>query len=184
MTAEPEYVVMGMSLETFFGGWEGNKESARARSAAAYSASCCLVGFLIMSVVPILQSFATVLRVHACTPARKGTTSHPALDQSASCSVLSLSFLGRVCGLNVPGVFPRSSRLRPAPREVHPGDRRALRLRGPCRVPASREARPGRRCVRPCRVMQVRQPGPEHPFYHLSERRLMRSSRAPDLVTK
>lgn len=26
MTAEPEYVVMGMSLETFFGGWEGNNE--------------------------------------------------------------------------------------------------------------------------------------------------------------
>jgi 3-(3-hydroxy-phenyl)propionate hydroxylase len=26
MTAEPEYIVMGMSLETFFGGWEGNRE--------------------------------------------------------------------------------------------------------------------------------------------------------------
>jgi len=26
MTAEPQYIVMGMSLETFFGGWEGNKE--------------------------------------------------------------------------------------------------------------------------------------------------------------
>lgn len=26
MTAEPEYIIMGMSLETFFGGWEGNKE--------------------------------------------------------------------------------------------------------------------------------------------------------------
>jgi maleate isomerase len=26
MTAEPEYLVMGMSLETFFGGWEGNRE--------------------------------------------------------------------------------------------------------------------------------------------------------------
>merc|ERR1711959_163601 len=26
MTAEPEYITMGMSLETFFGGWEGNKE--------------------------------------------------------------------------------------------------------------------------------------------------------------
>eukprot|EP01062_Namystynia_karyoxenos_P073091 TRINITY_DN69937_c0_g1_i1.p1 TRINITY_DN69937_c0_g1~~TRINITY_DN69937_c0_g1_i1.p1 ORF type:complete len:390 (+),score=164.64 TRINITY_DN69937_c0_g1_i1:69-1172(+) len=26
MTAEPEYLIMGMSLETFFGGWEGNKE--------------------------------------------------------------------------------------------------------------------------------------------------------------
>lgn len=25
-TAEPEYIIMGMSLETFFGGWEGNKE--------------------------------------------------------------------------------------------------------------------------------------------------------------
>jgi len=26
MTAEPQYIMMGMSLETFFGGWEGNKE--------------------------------------------------------------------------------------------------------------------------------------------------------------
>jgi len=26
MTAEPEYLIMGMSLETFFGGWEGNRE--------------------------------------------------------------------------------------------------------------------------------------------------------------
>lgn len=26
MTAEPQYIIMGMSLETFFGGWEGNKE--------------------------------------------------------------------------------------------------------------------------------------------------------------
>lgn len=26
MTAEPEYIIMGMSLETFFGGWEGNRE--------------------------------------------------------------------------------------------------------------------------------------------------------------
>lgn len=26
MTAEPEFIIMGMSLETFFGGWEGNKE--------------------------------------------------------------------------------------------------------------------------------------------------------------
>eukprot|EP01065_Artemidia_motanka_P047452 TRINITY_DN7440_c0_g1_i1.p1 TRINITY_DN7440_c0_g1~~TRINITY_DN7440_c0_g1_i1.p1 ORF type:complete len:372 (+),score=134.89 TRINITY_DN7440_c0_g1_i1:56-1117(+) len=26
MTAEPEYLIMGMSLETFFGGWEGNQE--------------------------------------------------------------------------------------------------------------------------------------------------------------
>jgi maleate isomerase len=26
MTAEPEYIIMGMSLETFFGGWEGNLE--------------------------------------------------------------------------------------------------------------------------------------------------------------
>lgn len=26
MTSEPQYIVMGMSLETFFGGWEGNKE--------------------------------------------------------------------------------------------------------------------------------------------------------------
>lgn len=26
MTAEPEYIIMGMSLETFFGGWEGNIE--------------------------------------------------------------------------------------------------------------------------------------------------------------
>jgi len=26
MTCEPQYLVMGMSLETFFGGWEGNKE--------------------------------------------------------------------------------------------------------------------------------------------------------------
>ena len=25
MTAEPQYIIMGMSLETFFGGWEGNK---------------------------------------------------------------------------------------------------------------------------------------------------------------
>mmetsp|Transcript_38905 Transcript_38905/g.70163 ORF Transcript_38905/g.70163 Transcript_38905/m.70163 type:complete len:372 (+) Transcript_38905:48-1163(+) len=26
MTAEPQYIIMGMSLETFFGGWEGNRE--------------------------------------------------------------------------------------------------------------------------------------------------------------
>ncbi|CAE7359962.1 maiA [Symbiodinium pilosum] len=26
MTSEPQYIIMGMSLETFFGGWEGNKE--------------------------------------------------------------------------------------------------------------------------------------------------------------
>lgn len=26
MTAAPQYIIMGMSLETFFGGWEGNKE--------------------------------------------------------------------------------------------------------------------------------------------------------------
>eukprot|EP00913_Durusdinium_trenchii_P012253 g11506.t1 len=26
MTAEPQYIIMGMSLETFFGGWEGNKD--------------------------------------------------------------------------------------------------------------------------------------------------------------
>jgi len=26
MTAEPQYIIMGMSLENFFGGWEGNKE--------------------------------------------------------------------------------------------------------------------------------------------------------------
>lgn len=26
MTAEPQYIIMGMSLGTFFGGWEGNKE--------------------------------------------------------------------------------------------------------------------------------------------------------------
>jgi len=26
MTAEPEYIIMGMSAETFFGGWEGNQE--------------------------------------------------------------------------------------------------------------------------------------------------------------
>ena len=26
MTAEPQYIIMGMSLETFFGGWQGNLE--------------------------------------------------------------------------------------------------------------------------------------------------------------
>jgi len=26
MTAEPEYIIMGMSAETFFGGWDGNQE--------------------------------------------------------------------------------------------------------------------------------------------------------------
>merc|ERR1712032_837737 len=26
MTVEPQYIIMGMSLETFFGGWEGNQE--------------------------------------------------------------------------------------------------------------------------------------------------------------
>jgi maleate isomerase len=26
MTSEPQYIIMGMSAETFFGGWEGNKE--------------------------------------------------------------------------------------------------------------------------------------------------------------
>jgi maleate isomerase len=46
MTAEPEYLIMGMSAETFFGGWEGNKElmeeiSNRCGLAVATGAEAC-----------------------------------------------------------------------------------------------------------------------------------------------
>ena len=46
MTAEPQYIIMGMSLETFFGGWEGNKElkaeiTARSGLNVATGAEAC-----------------------------------------------------------------------------------------------------------------------------------------------
>jgi maleate isomerase len=46
MTAEPEYIIMGMSLETFFGGWEGNLElkneiKARSGLSVATGAEAC-----------------------------------------------------------------------------------------------------------------------------------------------
>lgn len=46
MTAEPEYIIMGMSAETFFGGWEGNQElmneiSDRCGLAVATGAEAC-----------------------------------------------------------------------------------------------------------------------------------------------
>jgi len=46
MTAEPEYVIMGMSLETFFGGWQGNLElvdeiSGRCGLSVATGAEAC-----------------------------------------------------------------------------------------------------------------------------------------------
>lgn len=64
MTAEPEYLIMGMSLETFFGGWQGNRElmgeiEDRCGMSVATGAEACKYA---------LEAFGNIKTISVITP--------------------------------------------------------------------------------------------------------------------